>query len=153
MANFRDSAPESLSRTIHIGSDFRTVSTYRRRTSNDHPADSRPGTSIDQADTADTVDEIKVPARLKGGLKSRIINQLCETEDFSADILHIPDQPARLVLQLGVQDGKYLLNKFDAPLKVGGFACNIMTSSFPTLFSPFLITSQSKITEPYFITF
>ena len=109
MASFRDSAPESLARTIYRGSDVVTESTYRPETASDHLADSvyRPGTSSDQADTSDSVDETKVPARLKGGLKSRIINQLCEAEDFSANILHIPDQPARLVLQLGAQEGEY----------------------------------------------
>ena len=112
MAGNRDSAPESLTGIANRGSGFLTESTYRPETASDHLADSiyRPGTSSDQTNTSDFVDETRVPTRLKGSLKSRIINQLCDADDFSADILHIPHQPARLVLQLGPQDGTCTCN-------------------------------------------
>lgn len=47
-----------------------------------------------------------IPLQLKSYVKSRVIHYLSEAKDFSANILHIPGQPARIVFQLGSEEGQ-----------------------------------------------
>ena len=114
MASYRGAGPESFTRSVNKSSDVLADSTYRPETASGYPTEStyRVETSSDQTSTSDSFEETRVPVRLKGYLKSSIIRYLSEAEDFTADILHIPGQPARLVLQLGAQQGKSFFSFF-----------------------------------------